>query len=213
MDFDYSVNYTLKSRISVSISSANRITVNCPLGCPVSVIEEFLERKSSWINGVLKKNAVKLSENEDVLSFEKIYVEGKKVPLIMNGGKYGIFDDGVYIGDFVKIEYLYKDKFTQPFLEKVQKIADRCKIKYGYAKIDDYVSIWGCCNARGYICFNYKVFMLSPKLQEYVIIHELCHFKHMDHSKEFWALVEKFMPDYREAKKQLKKFDFITRLY
>jgi predicted metal-dependent hydrolase len=47
--------------------------------------------------------------------------------------------------------------------------------------------------------------MYSRHALEYVIIHELCHLKHMNHSKKFWSMVESFMPDYKEAEKELKK--------
>jgi predicted metal-dependent hydrolase len=63
---------------------------------------------------------------------------------------------------------------------------------------------WGSCSARKTISLNYKLLFLPPALVRYVLIHELCHTKHLNHSTKFWALVAKKEPDYKQAKAELK---------
>ena len=65
---------------------------------------------------------------------------------------------------------------------------------------------WGSCSSKGNISLNYKIFLLPENVSDYVIIHELCHTKIMNHSKKFWDLVVGFYPDYNEAKKYLRRF-------
>lgn len=64
---------------------------------------------------------------------------------------------------------------------------------------------WGSCSSRASVSLNYKLVFLPEKLAKYIVIHELCHIKHFDHSKQFWALVEQYEPEYKECRKLLNK--------
>ena len=66
-------------------------------------------------------------------------------------------------------------------------------------------SQWGSCSAKGNICLNSALVYLSPKLIDYVIIHELCHLRHLNHSQQFWSLVGRHCPDWRALKQELKQ--------
>ena len=66
-------------------------------------------------------------------------------------------------------------------------------------------SVWGKCSSSKKITINQDLMMYSRHAIEYVVLHEFCHLKYMNHSKNFWSLVEKYMPDYKEAEKELKK--------
>ena len=65
-------------------------------------------------------------------------------------------------------------------------------------------SAWGICSSKQYISINQNLMAYSRHAIEYVCLHEVCHLKHMNHSKEFWKMVEKYMPDYKTAKLELK---------
>ena len=64
---------------------------------------------------------------------------------------------------------------------------------------------WGSCSRRGALHFNYRLVLLPPHLADYVIVHELCHLKEFNHSKKFWQEVERTLPDWRAARRELKK--------
>ena len=63
---------------------------------------------------------------------------------------------------------------------------------------------WGSCSARRNLSFNYKLMKYREEVIDYVIIHEMCHLKEMNHSKKFWTLVENLCPDFKSLKKELK---------
>lgn len=63
---------------------------------------------------------------------------------------------------------------------------------------------WGSCSSLGAISFSYRMVFLPPHLADYLVVHELCHLKEMNHSKRFWALVAKTIPDCLVLRKQLK---------
>jgi len=62
---------------------------------------------------------------------------------------------------------------------------------------------WGSCSHKRNLNFNYKIIFLPERYQNYIIVHELCHLKEMNHSKRFWTLVEKSLPNYLDLKKEL----------
>ncbi len=65
---------------------------------------------------------------------------------------------------------------------------------------------WGSCSSKNSLCFSYIVMLLPPRAIDYVVIHELAHITHKNHSKEFYSLIEKYLPDYRELQEQIKAF-------
>lgn len=66
-------------------------------------------------------------------------------------------------------------------------------------------SRWGSCSRAGNLSFNYKIAALAPHIADYVIVHELCHLAQMNHSKKFWELVARTMPEHKTIRKELRK--------
>ena len=97
------------------------------------------------------------------------------------------------------------------FREPARKLIEE-RVKYwvgvtGYVvydiRIKDLKSRWGSCSSKGNLNFNYRLLYLPQALREYIIVHEICHLKEMNHSKRFWDLVEKYFPEYKKAIKVL----------
>jgi hypothetical protein len=86
---------------------------------------------------------------------------------------------------------------------RVKILADRNNFNYNSVRVKKLKSRWGSCSSKGNLSFNYKLLYFKSKIIDYVIIHELCHLKEMNHSKRFWSLVESLFPDYKEWKMQL----------
>lgn len=63
--------------------------------------------------------------------------------------------------------------------------------------VRDQKSRWGSCSSRGTLSFNYRLIFAPPVVLDYVVVHELCHLTHMNHSKDFWNMVASVMPDYK----------------
>lgn len=71
--------------------------------------------------------------------------------------------------------------------------------------VRDQKTRWGSCSSKGNLNFNYRLAYMPSAILDYVVVHELAHLRHMDHSKEFWALVGVYLPDYKERRKWLKE--------
>ena len=107
---------------------------------------------------------------------------------------------------------LKEEKMTEKELEILKQIVQE-KVPFYAEKIGEYPNkvrikdlnyAWGSCSTKRNISINEKLAKHSEKEIEYVILHELCHLKHMNHSKQFWNLVEENMPDYKSIRKELK---------
>jgi len=70
---------------------------------------------------------------------------------------------------------------------------------------------WGSCSCKQNLNLNYKIAFLPPRHRDYIIVHELCHLKEFNHSKRFWALVEKTFPDYLTLKKELRDHELFYK--
>jgi len=106
------------------------------------------------------------------------------------------------------------DKAAKELPERVRFFAEEMGIAYGRITIRSQRPRWGSCSPKGNLNFNCLLMLAPPEVQDYVVIHELCHRKEMNHSAAFWAEVERFCPDYRARRKWLKDngASLITRL-
>lgn len=79
------------------------------------------------------------------------------------------------------------------------------KFSFNKINIKNQKTRWGSCSKRGNLNFNYKIALLPQRLSDYIIVHELCHLGEFNHSRKFWNLVAKAIPDYLEIRNELKK--------
>ncbi len=71
--------------------------------------------------------------------------------------------------------------------------------------VRDQKTRWGSCSSLGTLSFNYRLIFAPPAVLDYVVVHELCHLTHMNHSKDFWSMVASIMPDYKKHRQWLKE--------
>lgn len=91
------------------------------------------------------------------------------------------------------------------FPERTAYFAKRMGVDYGRITIREQKTRWGSCSSKGNLNFNWKLVLLDPELLDYVVVHELAHRREMNHSKNFWKIVEAELPDYREQRRRLKE--------
>ena len=100
---------------------------------------------------------------------------------------------------------LYTDEQFMKIVEtNVNELIDMTGLVPSKIRIRDIKYAWGSCSNNKNITINKKLISYSESAIRYVILHELCHLKYMNHSKDFWDLVKKYMPEYRKAKAELK---------
>lgn len=205
------------------------IIVRAPQYVKESYIQQFVLQKSSWLeaklltqNNLLKEQALNhqgivLSEN-GFLWFEGIR---KNISLTFSS-KNCIENHGDSIQITLAQRYKNVDKTRQQkvikqlveawfkqsaetvIAEKVKYFSAQLNLYPSNIKVRQYKARWGSCNNYGQLNFNYLLMMVPDWVINYVVVHELCHLKHLNHSRQFWSLVEAFFPRFKEAKHWLK---------
>ncbi|WP_292747217.1 M48 family metallopeptidase, partial [Methylophaga sp. UBA3191] len=89
--------------------------------------------------------------------------------------------------------------------ERVKQLAEQTSLRPNLVQIKSYKARWGSCTMRGDIQLNWQLVQATQSINDYVIIHELCHLRQHNHSKAFWDLVEQFDPNFREHRRWLKQ--------
>ena len=194
-----------------------RIVVSVPLHASNKDIENFIQSKKEWIETTLKKIEI-AKENKNNLKENIIRILSKKIEkkiIESDLERIRLTDTSIYIYskdiDNAKIE----KKLLEWKVEKLKVILDEYLEKYtkllntniNYYQIKKISSAWGIYHKKeNYITFNFDLIEKDIKCIEYVVLHELCHIFYMNHQKDFWTLVEKYMPDYKIRRKNLKSF-------
>ena len=102
--------------------------------------------------------------------------------------------------DYIK----YKESALALVVAKVAHLGNLHGYQFNKVSIKSQKTRWGSCSKKGNLNFNYKILFLPDKIQDYIVVHELCHLREFNHSKQFWSLVEKIIPNYREIRRELK---------
>ena len=194
-----------------------RIAVSVPLHASNKDIENFIQSKKEWIEITLNKIEI-AKENKNNLKENIIRILSKKIEkkiIESDLERIRLTDTSIYIYskdiDNTKIE----KKLLEWKVEKLKVILDEYLEKYtkllntniNYYQIKKISSAWGIYHKKeNYITFNFDLIEKDIECIEYVVLHELCHIFYMNHQKNFWTLVEKYMPDYKLRRKNLKSF-------
>ena len=194
-----------------------RIAISVPLHASNKDIENFIQSKKEWIETTLKKIEI-AKENKNNLKENIIRILSKKIEkkiIESDLERIRLTDTSIYIYskdiDNTKIE----KKLLEWKVEKLKVILDEYLEKYtkllntniNYYQIKKLSSAWGIYHKKeNYITFNFDLIEKDIECIEYVVLHELCHIFYMNHQKNFWTLVEKYMPDYKIRRKNLKSF-------
>lgn len=167
-----------RKTLAIEIRPDMRVVVRAPEKIPQNEIMKFVEEKQNWI----KKHLVQMYFKAEEIKKQK------KEPALTNAD----------------IEKLCQ-KALSVIPDKVKYYAEIMGVTYGRITIRNQKTRWGSCSSKGNLNFNCLLMLMPDKVLDYVVVHELCHLKQMNHSKKFWMEVERYMPDYKNYKKWLNE--------
>lgn len=167
-----------RKTIAIEITKELKVLVRAPFSMLESDIQRFINKNSLWIEKhlkLMKEKIEKLKQQED--NVIKLTVED--------------------------IHQLAEQALTV-IPERVAHYAQIMNVTIGKISVRNQVSRWGSCSNKGNLSFNCLLMLMPSDVIDYVVVHELCHRKEMNHSVKFWAEVAQVLPDYKVQKKWLK---------
>ena len=210
IEFPYQIRFSKKAKyLQLRINHYNNLELVIPKRYSLKEGEKFLFDKTDWV----KKHTEKiLQKKNDFFYFgEKIKIVQSydlflKRPQIIFENKIlqvKLPHDSNYSS--VEIYLAFLKKHAKKYLiERTNSFANKFDFSISKIGIRGQKTRWGSCTSSGKLSFNYKLLKFRKEVIDYVIIHELCHTKEMNHSKKFWTLVESYCPDYKSLRKELK---------
>ncbi|MBP7225388.1 MAG: M48 family metallopeptidase [Aliarcobacter sp.] len=148
--------------------------------------KDLISRKKEWIeSSILKMQDKSINEDEFLLLGEIKKIDEYKIK---------------------NIDTFYRKEIEKILPQKVQEHSIRMNLFPTSISYRKNKRTWGSCNYKNGLNFNILLMKFPLEVMEYVIVHELAHIKHKNHSKDFWNLVAIFCPNYKEIEKQFKKF-------
>ncbi len=172
---EYTIIRSNRRSLSITIDPDANLIVRAPRRMSDRTIAAFVASKRDWIEKHMEKARKRASKREEVPEFTE---EERKA---------------------------LTKKARKMILEKVAYYAPIVGVTYGRIAIRKQRTVWGSCSAKGNLNFNYLLAMMPDEVVDYVVVHELCHRKEMNHSPRFWAEVEKVIPDHKALRKWLKE--------
>lgn len=173
-------------------------------------------------NYLVSKNSIKKLINDNIDSIKKMmesdkrkndkeeefYYFGKKYNIIYGFNEIEIVDDKIYASNIKDMKRYLDNEIHRIYSERLNYWHGVFmeKIPVPNLKIRKMTSRWGVCNIKNYnVTLNYQLSKYNIRCLDYVIVHELSHFVYPNHSRDFWNLVGKYYPNYKECRKELKE--------
>ena len=170
----YQIIRSSRKTMSLEIKADGSVVVRAPLRLSEAKIQKFVEEKQEWILKNLEKIQKRDAQKENVQNRSAL-----------------------------ERQHL-QNKACVVIPRRVAYYAEKLGVSYGKITLRQQKTRWGSCAANGNLNFNWLLILAPPEVLDYVVVHELCHRREMNHSQAFWKEVEKILPDYRERQKWLK---------
>ncbi|MDI6720167.1 MAG: SprT family zinc-dependent metalloprotease [Methanomicrobiales archaeon] len=178
-----------------------RLQVTAPPGVDV---EPFIRRKSAWIE---KKRRELADLTEDTLGTEDLLLLNGRYYLLRQGTGCGFADDGALTYSTPQgLRTFLIANLKSDLARRVERAAKRMRVDYESIGVRTQKTRWASCSGRKHLSFNLALAALPDPLRDYVVVHELAHLIHPDHSPLFWQTVETYCPDLRQADRDLRKY-------
>lgn len=198
-----------RKSISLTIKNNGDFIVHASIYARDEDIVNFINKKAEWI---IKKRIIQSNSPFTPLTFNKV----EKITLLGNTydikyhtlNNVKIVDNELYLPECEpksKLISFMKRNLKKHISERLDIISTKTNLTYSNFSISSARTCWGSCSFNNRLHFTYKLLMCPPEVIDYIILHELCHTRIKNHSKEYWNMVASYLPNYKSIEKWLKE--------
>lgn len=218
----FTVEYRKRKTIEIGVEALDIISVVVPEGISDDVVLVHVKKKAKWI-------VQKLHEIEGIQAnkLNREYVNGESFMYLGRNYSLKIIDDSkvkkpvakLYQGKFIidspsrdqsklkiSMEAWYRKKTLEKVTERIDYYQRNFKDRPSDIKVKEQKKRWASCTSKKELLFNWRCAMAPSWVLDYIVVHEMCHMVHMDHSSDFWTMVERILPDYDRRREWLKNY-------
>ncbi len=205
--------------VSVQIEQG-QVRIVVPQGLPIADIHSILAKKARWIRLKLtQQHQAKPRRAKEFIAGEAFYWLGRnyRLQIVTEAASSHVEQvaDRLVVAlpvqrpsaDQIRAAIVtwYRSQAATELPERVRRYERIIQVRATSVVVKHYKARWGTCYADGRVSFNWKIIMAPSVVIDYVVVHELCHLVHLNHSRQFWQMVQQFHPGYQEAKAWLKE--------
>lgn len=217
---EYTVTFRERKTLEISVEPPNVIMIVAPTGTTEETVDTYVKKKANWI--VQKLFLFKDMEfhkiKRQMVNGESLLYLGRNYTLqlidnsTISKPNVRLYQGKFYIETATRDEQTlqkamidwYKQKALQRITERTNYFQHYFKRKPTAVKVKEQQKRWGSCTSSNELLFNWRCIMAPSHILDYIIVHEMCHLYHMNHSQEFWDLLSTVMSDYEQRKDWLK---------
>ena len=216
-DIQYTLRRSDRKTASIYIERDGEVSVLVPESMDDAQIDNLIESKRRWIYTGLAEwqdlNSTRVRREfvsgEGFLYLGRSYrlqiVEEQDVPLKLKDGYFCLrAEDGQSEDGFNVFKEFYRDKGRERIPQRVALYQNELGVEPGTIKVVELQNRWASCSPNGNLSFHWKCMMAPLTVLDYVVVHELAHLLHPNHTEAFWNEVDKLLPDYQERKEWLR---------
>ena len=198
-----------KKNITIRLKDDMNFYVSCNISTPEFVIKKLFNDSKDSLRRMIKKVTIRANRHKE--EENNFYYLGKKFDIVyLNQKGLTMTYDRIYVPHDFDFDKWYLKEAKKIFQDELDRIYNDFvyKIPYPSLTIRKMKTRWGVCNYKTKrVTLNFNLIKKDIKYLDYVIIHELSHLLYHDHSKDFWKCVEANMPEYKDIRKDLKKYE------
>lgn len=199
-----------RKTLSLSVNRNAEVVVRAPLRASEDVINRFIRQHEIWIKKRLAEiESVRLNLSDGA----RISLFGEKY--VIAEGKASLRNGYLFLPEENRADALIallKREVKKKTAERTARYAEERGFSYSAVRISSARGRWGSCSRKSNISYSFRIAFLPVDIIDYIIVHELCHTRHFNHSVQFWREVEQILPDYKLRRKALKLYGNMMNL-